>query len=136
LVKILKLVCVLAATISLMGCAHTSNPLVGSWRLVPSGGEPITEDGDAEATIKILNDNHFAFGIMTPEGECFGGGGRYEYAEGSYTEMPEYHSLPSLIGQRLTFRCELKGDLWYHSGSFDSEGRKIEVREVWKRIKE
>lgn len=135
--KILKLMCVLAAAASLAGCAHTSNSLVGSWRLVPEAGEAaLTEEGQTITTIKILNDKHFAFGIMTPDGEVFGGGGRYEYAKGTYTEIPEYHSLPYLVGRRITFRCELKGDLWYHSGSFDSGGRLIEVKEVWKRIED
>jgi hypothetical protein len=50
--------------------------------------------------------------------------------------MPEYHSYPFFIGQRLTFRCELKGDLWFHSGSFEVAGSPVNVNEVWKRIED
>ena len=132
--RVLKLICVSAVAVYLIGCAHASNPLVGSWRLVSSGDEVIAADDDAKTTVKILNDTHFAFGIMTPENEVFGGGGRYEYSNGIFTEIVEYHSLPYLVGQRIAFRCELKGDLWYHSGSFGSGGGSIDVNEVWKRI--
>jgi hypothetical protein len=134
--RVLKLLFVSAAAVYLIGCAHASNPLIGSWRLVSSGDEVIAVDEGARTTIKMLNDTHFAFGIMTPEKEVWAGGGRYEYSKGIYTEIIEYHSLPYLVGQRIPFRCELKGDLWYHSGRFGSGGGSIEVNEVWKRIED
>jgi hypothetical protein len=135
MLRTLKMLCVLSAAVSLIGCASTSNPLVGSWRLVSTGGEVVATGGDAKATVKILNDTHFAFGVMTPKNEVFGGGGRYEYSKGAYTETVEYHSLPYLIGQRLTFSCELKGDLWHSSGRFNVGGGTIDINEVWQRIK-
>ena len=132
--RIPRLICALAAVAVFAGCAGTGNPLVGSWRLVSSGDEAAAPGAEAKATIKILNDSHFAFGAMTPAGAVYGGGGRYEYSNGIYTEMPEYHSYRSFIGRQLSFRCELKGDLWYHSGSFEVAGRPVNVKEVWKRI--
>jgi hypothetical protein len=134
MLRMMKLMCVSAAVIGLISCAHTSNPLVGSWRLVSRGGEPYDVQGDAEAPVKILNDARFAFGGMKSDGTVFSGGGRYEFRDSTYTEMVEYHWIPFLVGRRLTFRCLLKGDRWYHSGSFDIDGRYFNVDEVWRKI--
>lgn len=134
MLRVSRLVVVSIAAACLAGCVATTNPLVGSWRLVSSGGEPVSSSVGAPPPVKILSDARFAFGTMHSGGEVWAGGGRYEYANGAYTEIVEYHSLPYLVGRRVTFQCELEGDLWYHSGGADAEGNSLNVNEVWQRI--
>jgi hypothetical protein len=135
MMRSVKLACVAAAVVCLIGCAHTSNPLVGSWRLVSSDGQAVEAKSADRAPVKILNDTHFAFGFMTAQGTVYGGGGRYELSGDTFTEIATYHSYPDLIGRRLAFRCELEGDRWHHSGSFTVGANSFSVDEVWERIK-
>lgn len=77
--RLSRLVVVPIAAASLAGCVATTNPLVGSWRPVLSGGQPVPSAGGGPPPGKILNDTRFAFGTMNPGDDVWAGGGRYEY---------------------------------------------------------
>jgi hypothetical protein len=126
----------LCAALGVMGCGTASNRLVGSWRLVPEESDVPETAGQLNMPVKILNDTHFAFGFMTPDGGVYAGGGSYTYHDSTYAETIEYHSDPFLVGRVLEFKCILKGDTWYHTGSFDIEGRPYVINEVWQRMSE
>jgi len=125
---------VLLIAVCTLGCGTAANPLVGSWRLVTmehAAGGPAAESG---APLKVLSDSNFAFGFMMSDGSVYAGGGRYTHRNGVYTESVEYHSDPWLLGRTLEFKCVLEGDTWYHSGTFDIEGRSYRIDEVWQRV--
>jgi len=126
---------ILLAAIGMLGCGSASNPLVGSWMMVPEESNPPDAAQQTGAPVKILNDTHFAFGFMMPDGGIYAGGGRYSFHDSTYTETIAYHSDPMLVGRVLDFKCILKGDKWYHSGTFDIEGRLYVINEIWQRIK-
>ena len=118
-----------------LGCA-ASNPLVGTWALVTTENSSPDSTPAPGVPLKMLNDSHFAFGFMVPGGDVYAGGGRYAYRSGIYTETIAYHSDPFLVGRSLDFKFVLKDGTWYHTGTFDIEGRRYEVNEIWKRVKE
>jgi hypothetical protein len=128
----------LALTLAAAGCAGTSGDLRGSWLLVRSAGRDL-EAGATPGphdTVKILNDDRFAFAVQAGEGEVFGGGGTWRREGDVYVETIRYHSHPQLVGAVATFTCRVEDDLWYHRGDFEAGGRHYVIDEVWRRLTE
>ncbi|MBN1886010.1 MAG: hypothetical protein JW876_10880 [Candidatus Krumholzibacteriota bacterium] len=127
-----KTIACLACALALAaGCAHTSNPLVGTWEMVYPA---VDTTHDQLPPVKILSDTHFAFGSRGADGDLFAGGGTYVLRDGVYTELVQYHSIGFLAGRSLRFTTRIEGDLWYHRGAFDIDGRQFSVDEIWRRI--
>jgi hypothetical protein len=125
----------LLAVLSLaQGCAHTRNPLVGTWemRLPAAGGD--RENAQAARAVKMLNDTHFSFAICMQDGQILSGGGRYRYIDHTYAEIIEYHYMTELVGRTLLFDCRLDGDEWRHSGTVQTENQSLQLHEVWRRV--
>jgi hypothetical protein len=124
---------ILAAFLLLsIGCGG-SRSVNGAWEMVyPETGD----DSGAARNVKILSDTHFAFGSNSDEGGAFAGGGKYVLSDSTYTEFIQYHTLQFLVGATMEFKCVMEDDKWYHSGSFDINGRKFIVNEIWQRIGE
>ncbi|MGD9547613.1 MAG: hypothetical protein AB7V45_08690 [Candidatus Krumholzibacteriia bacterium] len=112
------------------GCASSSHPLVGSWRLVEFDGRPVEEE-----MVKIVTPTRFAFG-REDGGGVWAGGGRVEVTRGVYTEIIEYHSKARLVGMVADFTFALKDGRWIHQGIIAAPGGKVEVDEVWERIED
>jgi hypothetical protein len=117
-----------------LGCSSGSRALIGEWEMIYPEYEFADTTLQRSIQIKILTDSHFTFGSMTPDGMAFAGGGRYRLVDSTYTEYIEYHVHPFLIGRELRFHCRLEGDQWYHYGSFDIDGNRFVVDEVWQRV--
>jgi hypothetical protein len=129
----LSLLLLLAALPLLGACAGARPRLEGAWECVqppPAPGRP--------PAVKILADGRFAFGTPAGDGERpWSGGGTYAYVPGSgtYTETVTYHWARALVGQVITFTCELDGELWHHRATFTADGEPFAIDEVWRRIK-
>ena len=120
---------------------NPANILEGTWEMISR--KEIFPDTTIDhgvfqgPSFKILNSTHFAFGRQiiingAPQEEVFAGGGRYSLVGDSvYTEYIEYHSNEPLIGYKITFKCEVVGDLWYHSGVV---GNRL-LQEIWRRVR-
>ena len=116
-----------------IGCGGGSKSVKGTWEMV----YPESEDGsEATRNTKLLTDTHFAFGSPSARGGIFAGGGTYTLSDSTYTEFIQYHTIPWLIGQKLEFKYLIEDGKWYHSGSFDIDGHKFTVNEVWQRAGE
>ncbi|MBK8168013.1 MAG: hypothetical protein IPK64_18870 [bacterium] len=117
----------------LTGCAGTRPPLEGAWECV----QPAPQPGQQPA-VKVLAGGHFAFGAPAGTGSLSpAGGGTYAYEpkSGAYTETVTYHWLKALVGQVITFACEMDGDLWRHRATFVAGGEPFTIDEVWRRIR-
>ena len=136
--KLCRSFSVLVLVVLATGCASTPNPLVGTWEMVSNDGRWLdtAEDPDLTRTrnVKVLNETHFAFGHQHPDGHIDAGGGRYTYADSTYTEFIEYHFAPRLVGMAIPFDCRLEDDLWYHSADAVVDGIRIEIHEIWRRV--
>ncbi len=122
-----------AVLLALGACAGARPRLEGAWECV----QPPPRPGH-EPAVKVLADGRFAFGTAAGEGERpWSGGGTYAYepGAGTYTETVTYHWARALVGQVITFTCELDGDLWRHRASFTADGEPFAIDEVWRRIK-
>ncbi len=118
----------------LSGCAHRPVSVAGTWEMIYPEPEASLYPGGAATSVKILNDTHFAFGMMMPDGSAFAGGGRYSLNDSTYIETIRYHSNPILVGRSLVFHYRLEGDKWYHFGSFEVGGMRYSINEIWRRI--
>lgn len=117
----------------LAGCAGTRPPLEGAWECV----QPAPQPGH-QPVVKVLADGHFSFGAAAMGGQPLrAGGGTYahEPKSGAYTETVTYHWSKALVGQVLTFACELDGDLWRHRATFEAGGEPFTIDEVWRRVR-
>jgi hypothetical protein len=112
-----------------IGCGGTGS-VKGTWEMV----YPESTDTAENKNTKVVSDSHFAFGSYSGRGGTFAGGGHYTLADSTYTEFIQYHTLGFLVGKRLEFNCVLEGDKWYHFGTFDIEGRRFKVNEIWKKV--
>ena len=119
------------------GCGPAKYPLVGTWQMVFPAEAPADESLGQRPGMgtKVLNQTHFAFGLVMPDGTILAGGGRYKFDGSTYTEIIEYHFNPDLVGKSINFRCILEGDKWFHSGTLESDGGRYQLNEVWQRIK-
>ncbi len=116
------------ALVALAGCASTASQLTGTWVMLDDHGEPTNK-------IKLLTEDHFAFGAMDGR-DVWAGGGTWELADDVYFETIDYHVHRNLIGETLRFDCRLEDGMWYHEGRFEAGGRKYNIVEIWKRLDE
>ena len=120
------------------GCASNPHPLVGTWEMVSNDGRwlDLSDDPAAAAhrNVKVLNETHFAFGHLLPDGTVNAGGGRYSLSDSNYTEVIDYHFVPRLVGMTIEFDYRLEDDLWYHSADSEVDGVRIEIHEIWRRV--
>ncbi len=110
--------------------------LTGVWRI--SGRQ---RDGQiqpmplaARRTLKVLTGSRFQWIAMNIEtGEMSGtGGGRYEFANGVYTEVIEFFSRDaSRVGAKLEFQGSVRDGDWHHQG-LSSRGDPI--YEIWSKM--
>lgn len=123
-----KPVALLVLFLFLGGCAAPGSPLIGAW-------EKLDDDGVPTGAVKVLSEDHFAFGKQEGPGGIWAGGGTWELVDGFYYETVEYHSAPSVVGKTVKFDILLKENLWYHEGRFKAGGERFHVDEVWRKIK-
>lgn len=136
--RCMAFVSVAVVILGALGCSQAPRDVVGAWELVSESTADSTQAGipDPLVAVKVLSEGRFAFGRMTAAGEVWAGGGLYSYdGHGHYSEFITYHSMPELVGRRIDFTCRLEGDLWYHDGSAAVEGGRVEIHEVWGRIR-
>ncbi|HVW98365.1 MAG TPA: hypothetical protein VHA56_20530 [Mucilaginibacter sp.] len=128
--------------------ASTSNPIVGTWRLVSGAtitkGEtqPNSYPKDQEM-IKIINDTHFAFLnhiVNTPKdstNKFDAGGGRYTLNGDQYTEHLDYYKDKAWEGKPFTFTITFSGDTLIQKGIETVEGTGIDrtIIEKYLRVK-
>lgn len=109
----------------------SEDELEGAWRMVQNRGQAMS-DLNLDM-VKILVDGHFMFAFFNKDDQSFFscGGGKYSYAEGTYTESILFHTIdPSLVGRDLPFDAKLSEGNWYHTGAIDG----AEMNEVFERI--
>jgi len=111
------------------GCAG-SNPLMGSWHLVEVQGRDVSDEG----VVKVLAEDHFAFGRPDSRSGVFAGGGTYDLDGATYRETVAYHSIGKLVGRTLEFDCRVEDGLWHHKGHFHVGDEWFDIDEVWERI--
>lgn len=111
--------------------------LAGNWRITgrKEGDSLRSIQPGPRKTLKILSGTRFQWAaINTATREFFGtGGGTYTFTNGTYTEHIEFFSRDSSrVGASLSFKGEVKGKDWHHSGT-SSAGKPI--YEIWSREK-
>lgn len=119
--------------LALSACAGARPRLEGAWECV----QPPPAPGH-DPVVKVLADGHFSFGATAWGGQpLWAGGGTYIYGPepGTYTETVAYHWAKALVGQAITFTCEVEGDLWRHRATFSAGGEPFNIDEVWRRIR-
>jgi hypothetical protein len=111
----------------------TNSPLAGAWRITgrEQNGQISPMQQGSRKTMKILSGSRFQWAAFNTETKQFSGtgGGTYTAKDGNYTENIEFFSRDeNRVGSSLTFKYEVKGNEWHHSG-LSSTGNKI--YEVW-----
>lgn len=99
--------------------------LEGVWKLTHKNGHPVK----SQETIKIFQDDYFAFGSKEIETNKFlaAGGGEY-FTEDGYTEVFDFHTeRPELIGTGKNYELQYTNERMILS----SNG---EEKEVWQKI--
>jgi hypothetical protein len=110
-----------------------NSPLAGAWRITgrEQDGQISPMQQGPRKTLKILSGSRFQWAAFNTETKQFSGtgGGTYTSKNGDYTENIEFFSRDgSRVGSSLSFKYEVKGNDWHHSG-LSSTGNKI--YEVW-----
>ncbi|GAB3714713.1 hypothetical protein GCM10027592_54700 [Spirosoma flavus] len=117
---------------------ETPTPLTGLWRITGRAddkGQITPMQRGARKTLKLLTGSRFQWIAINPETKQFSGtgGGTYQFKDGNYTETIEFFSRDnSRVGKSLTFKDEVKGDEWHHTGQSSTGGK---VDEIWSREK-
>ena len=104
---------------------NTSTDEIQLWKVTPS----VYEAGSH--LVKIVTSTHFAFGQQSEDGqEVFAGGGQYSFNGSTYTEVIEYHSSSSLVGNTIQFDSRREGSQWYIAGIIGQ----FRLEETWHRL--
>lgn len=117
---------------------ETATPLTGLWRITgraTDGGQVTAMQRGPRKTIKLLTGSRFQWAAINPQTKQFSGtgGGTYTLKDGNYTETIDFFSRDnSRVGRSLTFKADLTGTEWRHSGQSSTGGP---VNEVWSREK-
>ena len=137
----------LVAVILLAGlysCATEKKvPVEGAWELISQ--EITTSDSvytfpasEFERQIKIIGKTHFAFvrqDTSQSDPSLAGGGGRYTFDNGIYTEYMEFFENPALVGTTLHYNCQFEGDRWTMTGPVNgSDDVGWTLHEVWMKL--
>lgn len=121
-----------AMLLLISACATSGSRLDGVWECVTPA--PATPDTRA---VKIIADGHFAFGRQSADGATvYAGGGTCRRDGARYTETVAWHWVPALVGQTIVFDCALKDGLWYHRATFEAQGERFDIDEVWRPVRE
>lgn len=113
-------------------------PLTGLWRITGranDAGQVNPLQRGPRKTIKLLTGSRFQWAAINPQTKQFfgTGGGTYTLKDGQYTETIDFFSRDnSRVGRSLTFKADLAGTEWRHSGQSSTGGT---VNEVWSREK-
>lgn len=122
------------------------NDLMGVWRMVSYKEK---EDGPAMSYpgfvkyLKLVTPTHFAWVQYNEDGDYISGAGAgtYTYNGEQYIENVNliYPAGSELTGSKITFDCELRGNLWLHSVSeVEKDGEKLDsvyIDERWVRYR-
>lgn len=95
----------------------------------------LTIEDKPRKTLKMLTDNYYqVLALNSQTGEFFGSsGGKWSNEDGRHQERIHFFSKkPSMVGDTLTFKKEIKDSIWNHNGK-SSEGDYIQER--WKVFK-
>lgn len=117
---------------------ETQTPLTGLWRITGranDAGQVSPLQRGPRKTIKLLTGSRFQWAAINPQTKQFfgTGGGTYTLKDGQYTETIDFFSRDnSRVGRSLTFKADLAGTEWRHSGQSSTGGT---VNEVWSREK-
>jgi hypothetical protein len=145
----MKYTSLLACLLLLAACSSTekptpaaesksSNPLVGTWKLVTGilvekGDSTITDYTKDKSFIKIINETHFAFllhdlnkGQDSTKAVFASGGGRYTLQDSTYTEHLEYCTDRAWEGHDFPFTVTILGDTLVQRGVEKVEAEGIE----------
>jgi len=116
----------------------TSNPLVGTWKLltgtlVEKGDTTLTDYTQKLSFIKIINETHFAFllhdlngGKDSTAAVFSAGGGTYILKDSTYTEHLEYCNDRAWEGHDFPFTVTIIGDTLVQRGVEKVEAQGIE----------
>ncbi|GAB5521088.1 MAG: hypothetical protein RhofKO_33390 [Rhodothermales bacterium] len=119
--------CCLVLIISCASTRQDSNrpacDLVGAWEPVeltltaPDGTVNDVDLGDPPG-LKVFSNTRWVWIETGPNASnsTVGAGGRYATTDSTYTESIEYHMSPDLVGQTLTFECEVTPTTWTQRG--------------------
>lgn len=141
--KIMKKLIFIASVFLILGTTsalcQNSNELEGAWEVIYTKyaypDTTLENTHFANPSVKILTEEHFAFGSQTSDGESIiGGGGNYSYDGKTYIEHIKYHVYGSLVGKSVEFKAMLDGEKWTISGVLLFEGEEVHMKEIWKRI--
>lgn len=117
---------------------ETPTPLTGLWRITGRGndaGQVTTMQRGPRKTIKLLTGSRFQWAAINPQTKQFfgTGGGSYTLKDGQYTETIDFFSRDnSRVGRSLTFKTDINGTEWHHTGQSSTGGS---VNEIWSREK-
>ncbi len=117
---------------------ETPTALTGLWRItgrVNDAGQVSTMQRGPRKTVKLLTGSRFQWTAINPQTKQFfgTGGGTYVLNDGNYTETIDFFSRDnSRVGRSLTFKTDLTGTEWHHSGQSSTGGT---VNEIWSREK-
>ncbi len=117
---------------------ETPTALTGLWRITGranDAGQITTMQRGARKTIKLLTGSRFQWVALNPQTKQFSGtgGGSYTLKDGNYTETIDFFSRDnSRAGRSLTFKTEINGTEWHHTGQSSTGGS---VNEIWSREK-
>ncbi|MFD2574656.1 membrane or secreted protein [Spirosoma soli] len=113
-------------------------PLTGLWRITGRGndaGQITTMQRGARKTLKLLTGTRFQWAAINPQTKQFSGagGGTYVLKDDQYTETIDFFSRDNgRVGRSLTFKAEVDGTQWHHTGQSSTGGA---VNEIWSREK-
>ncbi len=111
---------------TLIFCGNISaQELEGAWKLIYKNGQPVND----QETIKIFQEDYFAFGTKHVETDKFiaAGGGEY-FLEDGYTEVYDFHTQkPALVGTSKHYELEYTNERM----TLSSKGSE---KEVWQKI--
>lgn len=140
-----KTICVTMACIVILTIACNNpkkdvkeNPLKGAWEVTYM--KIVEPDTTYETTqfahpdVKLLTENHFAFGMQAGDNLIQGGGGEYTYDGENYTEYVKYHTWQYFVGKTIDMKYSIDGNLWTISYSMKNDTLDMAVTETWKRI--
>ncbi len=94
----------------------TGAELVGTWKLVESGGKPRAPTD--RTVLKLLTPTHFFILSADATGTVsYGHGGPYTVSQDTYTESITYGFGPPfeglLRGMKVPFRCRIEAGSWH-----------------------
>jgi hypothetical protein len=125
----------------------TSNPIVGTWKLVSGTlitktDTTVTDYLDGKSSIKVINDTHFAFMVHDLTGGkdstsvlYSSGGGKYDLINDKYTEHLEYCSAREWEGHDFSFTVTVRNDTLIQEGREEVESAGVSQLNIEKYVR-